>query len=149
MAVDTGPSKPGSAQQPEPLLDGAGTKILPLVIVDLWARDAAGRVQYGTSLKADNGRDALIDAYQEALDLAMYLRQEIEQRYTRKPMAAREAMYELLLGLGDAEAIMAAPYLPPDPIADGDAALLYHGRRKLAILMLDYKRLLKLEGERT
>jgi len=64
-------------------------------------------------------------------------------------LTAREAMYELLLALGDAEAILAAPYLPPDPIADGDAALLYHGRRKLAVLMLDYKRLLKLEGAKT
>lgn len=29
---------------------------------------------------AHNGRDALVDAYQEALDLTMYLRQAIEER---------------------------------------------------------------------
>jgi hypothetical protein len=39
-----------------------------------------GRRKYGTALEANNGRDALMDAYQEALDLAMYLRQAIAER---------------------------------------------------------------------
>jgi hypothetical protein len=56
------------------------TDILPLVIADLQARDAAGTKKYGTTLQTNNGRDALVDAYQEALDLAMYLRQAIEER---------------------------------------------------------------------
>lgn len=33
---------------------------------------------------ADNGRDHLVDAYQEALDLAVYLRAEIEKRKKRQ-----------------------------------------------------------------
>jgi len=37
-------------------------------------------MKYHTYLLTHNGRDALIDAYQEALDLAMYLRQAIEER---------------------------------------------------------------------
>jgi hypothetical protein len=36
--------------------------------------------RYGTLLQAGNGRDALVDAYQECLDLACYLRQAIEER---------------------------------------------------------------------
>jgi hypothetical protein len=51
-----------------------------LVIEDMWARDHTGRRKYGTPLQAGNGRDALIDAYQEALDLCVYLRQAIEER---------------------------------------------------------------------
>lgn len=39
-----------------------------------------GRQKYGTPLTADNGRDPLVDAYQEALDLVVYLRQAIEER---------------------------------------------------------------------
>jgi len=66
-----------------------------------------------------------------------------------KPLTVREALYELLLALSNPQAIMAAPYSPPDPIADGDAALLYHGRRKLAALMLEYDRVLKLIGEKS
>lgn len=41
---------------------------------------AMGRARYGTPLQAGNGRDALVDAYQEALDLCVYLRQAIEER---------------------------------------------------------------------
>lgn len=47
---------------------------------DMRARDQEGRRKYGTPLQAGNGRDALTDAYQEALDLAVYLRQAIEER---------------------------------------------------------------------
>ena len=51
-----------------------------LVISDMVERDRVGRHRYGTPLQAHNGRDALIDAYQEALDLVVYLRQAIEER---------------------------------------------------------------------
>lgn len=51
-----------------------------LVIDDMQARDAAGQRKYGTKLQPHNGRDALTDAYQEALDLAAYLRQAIFER---------------------------------------------------------------------
>lgn len=51
-----------------------------LVQEDLRARMTKGRDTYGTDLYAHNGRDALVDAYQEALDLCMYLRQAIEER---------------------------------------------------------------------
>lgn len=54
--------------------------IWDLVIEDMKARDAAGRQKYGTPLQAHNGRDPLVDAYQEALDLVVYLRQAIEER---------------------------------------------------------------------
>lgn len=42
-------------------------------------RDRLGVRKYGTRLRAHNGRRALVDAYQEALDLAVYLRQCIEE----------------------------------------------------------------------
>lgn len=51
-----------------------------LVIADMQARDREGRRKYGTPLQPFNGRDALVDAYQEALDLVVYLRQAIEER---------------------------------------------------------------------
>jgi hypothetical protein len=44
------------------------------------ARDHAGRKKYGTPLQPRNGRDSLVDAYQEALDLVVYLRNAIEER---------------------------------------------------------------------
>lgn len=60
-----------------------------LVIADMQARDADGRAKYGVPLQPHNGRDALVDAYQEALDLAVYLRQEIEER--RSPAVSEPA----------------------------------------------------------
>lgn len=56
-----------------------------LVVADMVERDRIGRAKYGTPLQPFNGRDALVDAYQEALDLAVYLRQAI---YERDNMAA-------------------------------------------------------------
>jgi hypothetical protein len=51
-----------------------------LVMVDMAQRDIEGAKKYGTRLQPFNGRDALIDAYQEALDLVVYLRQAIYER---------------------------------------------------------------------
>lgn len=47
---------------------------------DLLRREALGKAKYGTSLQPHNGRDALLDAYEEALDLAVYLKQAILER---------------------------------------------------------------------
>ena len=49
------------------------------LIADLEARKAYGLNKYGTLLQAHNGRDATMDAYQEALDLIVYLRQCVEE----------------------------------------------------------------------
>lgn len=50
------------------------------VIADIEARKLVGIERYGTPLQAFNGRDALRDAYEEAIDLAMYLKQAILER---------------------------------------------------------------------
>lgn len=51
--------------------------LVDLLIADMRARDALGAKRYNTRLQPFNGRDALVDAYQEALDLCAYLRQAI------------------------------------------------------------------------
>lgn len=51
-----------------------------MVIADMHARRLLGYERYGTPLQPHNGRDALWDAYEEALDLAVYLRQVIAER---------------------------------------------------------------------
>ena len=48
-----------------------------LVVEDIKERDRIGTKKYGTRLQPFNGRNALHDAYQEALDLVVYLRQLI------------------------------------------------------------------------
>jgi len=69
---------PALAVQPMP--KGTGPDIITLVRADLEGRAEIGKRKYGERLRACNGRDALIDAYQEALDLCVYLRQVIVER---------------------------------------------------------------------
>lgn len=44
------------------------------------ARDRMGTVKYGQRLTPGDGLDSLHDAYQEALDLAVYLRKALHER---------------------------------------------------------------------
>ncbi len=68
--------------QPPPVL-ASDIHLWNLVIEDMKARDQFGQKKYGTALHPFNGRDALVDAYQEALDLCVYLRQAIYEREKR------------------------------------------------------------------
>lgn len=72
-----------AAATPQPPPKPGQVEIVPLVVVDLEARKAMGVKKYGTPLQSHNGRDALQDAYQEALDLCCYLRQAIEERNSK------------------------------------------------------------------
>lgn len=56
------------------------TPIWDLVIKDIKERDDIGEEKYGVRLQAHNGRNPLVDAYQEALDLVVYLRQAIVEQ---------------------------------------------------------------------
>lgn len=51
-----------------------------LVMTDMRTRDRFGKEKYGVRLQPENGRDFLADAYQEALDLAVYLRGALYER---------------------------------------------------------------------
>ena len=71
----------GSPSKPEPPPRPSGhPPVLSMVLWDLSCRANEGKKKYGTKLRPHNGRDALMDAYQEALDLCMYLRQAIYER---------------------------------------------------------------------
>jgi hypothetical protein len=55
--------------------------IFAAVAADLKARETAGAVEYGRRrMTANDGRDTLRDAYEEAMDLAIYLRKMIAER---------------------------------------------------------------------
>lgn len=71
MRVDEKQAMPVKNDQPA---------IQDLVIQDIEARKLVGLRKYGTLLQAGNGRDALQDAYEEALDLCQYLRQALAER---------------------------------------------------------------------
>jgi hypothetical protein len=58
----------------------ANPPVWGLVQEDMKRRNEFGEYKYGTPLQAHNGRDALKDAYEEALDLCVYLRQALFER---------------------------------------------------------------------
>lgn len=66
--MDAAAKEPAPIQNEKPFVQN-------LVIEDIEARKAYGLKKYGTLLQPFNGRDALMDCYQECLDLVVYLRQ--------------------------------------------------------------------------
>ena len=76
--MSKGERSPALFAQPAPKSDGPD--VWPLVIKDMTDRNNLGKAKYGIPLRSHNGRDALVDAYQEVLDMSVYLRQEIEER---------------------------------------------------------------------
>lgn len=66
-------------EQPMPIPNDTPA-IQDLVIADMQERKRVGMERYNTLLQVFNGRDSLVDAYEEALDLATYLRQLIAER---------------------------------------------------------------------
>lgn len=74
------PVKQLTIPQRPPQQDSNSVAIWPLVIKDMGSRDDFGRKKYGQPLVHNDGRDTLVDAYQEALDLCVYLRKLIYER---------------------------------------------------------------------
>lgn len=60
--------------------EGTGPEVFALVGEDLAVRARVGMDTYGVPLRCHNGRDPLWDAYEEALDLVVYLRQAITEK---------------------------------------------------------------------
>lgn len=67
-----------SLHQPEPIR--GRVTVVDAVLADIRERAEVGKERYGHYLESHNGRDALWDAYQEAVDLVMYLKQAIIER---------------------------------------------------------------------
>lgn len=64
-----------SAAKNEPSPTGTGKKVIDEVVMDIKARSCMGEKKYGTPLRTFNGRNAMMDLYQELLDSVMYAKQ--------------------------------------------------------------------------
>ena len=78
---------PASAVQLPPE-QGEGAEIYRLVVADMVERAEFGARKYGHALRTTAGVDFLVNAYQEALDLCVYLRGEL----VRRELAAQDAV---------------------------------------------------------
>lgn len=72
-------SHESQSNQPDPKANDRPA-VWDLVLADIAARDDYGKRKYGVRLQPHNGRDVLRDAYEEALDLVVYLRQALYER---------------------------------------------------------------------
>lgn len=57
------------------IFDNPHLGLTPWMVADMRERHELGRAKYGVALQTFNGRDPIIDAYQEALDLVVYTQQ--------------------------------------------------------------------------
>lgn len=73
-------------------ITGSPRRLIDLVLEDIRERDAVGRKRYGTPLTTHNGRDPVVDAYQELLDAVVYTRQAMLEG-----AALMDIIYERLL----------------------------------------------------
>lgn len=118
------------SEQPKP--KGKGEAIFPLVIKDLQERERKGIETYGESLRADNGRNALQDLYEELLDAALYVKQVIVEKATgRQAVKDAYSLYKNVTGPFKAYKPMSEPefsdyassHLPMPCGSDGPAPL--------------------------
>ena len=78
-----------NSPEPAPRVDDAGPECWPAVFAELGRfippevaallreRDAQGRAKYGVPLRVWDGRDAIVDPLQEAMDLLVYLQRAL------------------------------------------------------------------------
>ncbi len=76
-AIDTLLAHAENHNTPEPPPKKGKVVVMDEVIKDMKQRKADGIEKYGRPLETFNGRRALVDAYQEALDLCIYLKQHL------------------------------------------------------------------------
>jgi hypothetical protein len=71
------------SSEPAPVRN-TGPAVWLLVVQDMHARDIHGREKYRTPLQPNNGRNSLQDAYDEVLDLAVYLKKQLVETRPRQ-----------------------------------------------------------------
>lgn len=70
--------------QPRPVRGEFSQSVTDAVIADMQARREMGTRKYGVELLTFNGRDALLEVYQELLDATMYTKQLLMERDREK-----------------------------------------------------------------
>jgi hypothetical protein len=104
-----------STPEPAPL-NSTGEPLWPLVIARHHRRPAFvraarqrhefGAAKYGTALRANNGRNAKVDALQEALDLVVYLEQILQETDDRADAMRVRGLQDTAVDMANELALM-------------------------------------------
>lgn len=117
----TNGERPQSVHDQPPPVKNDRPAVWDLVMADIKERDEVGTKRYGTRLQPFNGRDAITDAYQEALDMVVYLRQAIEER-EQGPETIRDQVTAFHEKFG--VAVNTKPHVPPRDVVRFRARLI-------------------------
>lgn len=93
--------------QPNPT-PNANQPVWEQVISDMQERNQIGIRRYKMPLQAFNGRNALMNAYQEALDLSVCLKQRIIEDAVQKPLAIVDYLVSFCDYLKEKQELVAA-----------------------------------------
>lgn len=77
--------------QPKPQRSERSQSVTDAVVADLQTRRDHGIRKYDTELLTFNGRDPLLDTYQEVLDAVMYLKQCLMERDANAQKGSEES----------------------------------------------------------
>lgn len=107
----------------ERVIRDLGSYANPDLITRIRERDTVGLHRYGVRLQPHNGRDSILDAFEEALDLLVYTKNAIVEavgtpkagRLMGVYVAARDAVIRLhaIVEADAAEGAWSGPLLPP------------------------------------
>lgn len=86
------------------------------VVADMEERRSVGIERYGTPLQPFNGRNPMVDAYQESLDMVVYLRQAMEE-FSAMRRVVEEARAAVGAYHGDLEVCVAGGCFLDDLVA--------------------------------
>lgn len=95
-STDTFPDLNEAQPAPKP---SAHPAVWDLVVRDMHARDLGGERKYGMRLRPFDGRATMVDAYQEVLDLAVYLRKHLYEAEHAQPLPADVAEVRCAAGI--------------------------------------------------
>jgi hypothetical protein len=126
-----------STKQPSPVPND-GPSAHDLVISDMRERKAFGLRKYGTTLQPGNGRDGLVDLYQELLDAVAYTRLLIAERDAPSAVTEKRQVRQLasagIISVGPdlserAEEILYGPDPEVEQLTEGNRVLYRDNER--------------------
>jgi hypothetical protein len=77
--------------------------IVTILLQEIQEKADRGAAKYGSALMSFNGRNSLVDAYQELIDLLMYLRQCVEEDPVGKLKRLKEILASFVPVVEEAE----------------------------------------------
>ncbi len=125
-----------------PTMNNDGTPIQDRVAADILDRKQIGLERYNTLLRVFNGRSSALDAYQEILDLSVYLRQLLDEWTEVQGVVAAAVAWRTDISHRLAASELTEPAPAADQVLAATVDLLMARHPQVAGLTLDVETLM-------